>query len=326
MTKRLKKFHLPQSLLVESSDATYGKFVAEPFEKGYGHTLGNSLRRILLGYIQGAAITQIKIEGVDHEFSTSEGIVEDITEVIFNVKGIICNTEQDITKLKINVNKEGTVLASDIETEAGVEIINPDHLICTLSKKRAFEVEMTLEVSRGFRLAEDNRNEDDVIGIISLDSVFSPVRKVNYYVEETRVEQRTDFDKLILEITTDGRTNPEEALFQAASIMDHHVQVFLRNSTTEIEFEEEISEEDDQENRLKRLFAMSVNEIELSVRAANCLNNAHITSLGELCSKSESDMLRYRNFGKKSLTEIKHKLEELGLSFNMRIDPKYLTN
>ena len=327
MAKRLGKFELPKRLVKDegSATSTYAKYVAEPFETGFGRTIGNSLRRVLLSSIEGAAISSIRIDGVDHEFQSIDGIVEDVTDIVLNLKQIkIKSNLRDKKRLMIDFEKQGTVTAADIQPDADIQIVNPEQVICTLDTKRRFVAEVEISSGRGWRPADENKYEDQPIGVIAIDSLFSPVQRVNYTIEATRVGQMTDFDKLTLEIWTDGRITPDEALKDAAVILKHHIDVFDKVSDQEIEFETVGKEVSEEQNRLRKLLNMSVNEIELSVRAANCLNNANITTVGELAMKSEQEMLKYRNFGKKSLNEIKGKLEQLGLSLGMKIDERLI--
>jgi DNA-directed RNA polymerase subunit alpha len=327
MPKRLGKFELPNKLtkVEEGSSPTYAKFIAEPFEAGYGHTVGNSLRRVLLSSIEGAAISSIKIEGVQHEFQSIEGVVEDVTDIVLNLKKIlIVSQKREPVRLTLKATREGPVTAADLQPDAAIQIINPDQLICTLDKARPFDAEIEIKTGRGYCPGESNKKEDQPIGVIPIDSLFSPVRLVRYTVENTRVGQITDYDKLLLEIWTDGRITPDDALKQSASILKHHLDVFDRVSEEHFEFESQQSTVSEEENKLRKLLNMSVNEIELSVRAANCLNNANITTVGELSMKTEQEMLKYRNFGKKSLNEIKEKLEALGLSLGMKFDERLL--
>jgi DNA-directed RNA polymerase subunit alpha len=314
MPKRLTKEE-------DSSTDTYAKFIAEPFETGFGHTVGNSLRRVLLSSLEGAAITSVKIDGAMHEFAVVDGVAEDVTDIVLNLKKVkfICHSRDPQTVL-ISVNKEGAVTAGDIQLNQNLELVNPDQHICTLDKKKKFEMEMEVKVGRGFCPGDENKKQDQVIGVIPIDSIFSPVTRVRYAVESARVGQRTDYDSLILEVTTDGRLSPDDALTQASAILQHHLDVFVGYDKNAIEFEEVVDQKDDEKSRMKKLLNMSVNEIELSVRAANCLNNANITTVGQLAIKSEAEMLKYRNFGKKSLNEIKDKLTGLGLSLGMNID------
>jgi DNA-directed RNA polymerase subunit alpha len=327
MPKRLGKFELPNRLVKveESATDTFAIFQAEPFETGYGHTIGNSLRRVLLSSIEGAAISSIKIEGVQHEFQSVEGIVEDVTDIVLNLKKVLLVSEvRDAASLMIDVTKEGPVTAADIQLDANIQCVNPDQVICTLDKNQRFYADLEVRVGRGYCAGDDNKKADQPIGVIAIDSLFSPVKLVKYSVENTRVGQDLNYDKLILEITTDGRITPDDALKQCAAILKHHLEVFEEVSQEDIEFESESKEISEEQNRLRKLLNMSVNEIELSVRAANCLNNANIVTVGELAMKSEQEMLKYRNFGKKSLNEIKDKLEQLGLSLGMKIDERLL--
>jgi len=327
MPKRLGKFELPNKLtkVEEGSSPTYAKFIAEPFEAGYGHTVGNSLRRVLLSSIEGAAISSIKIESVQHEFQSIDGVVEDVTDVVLNLKKIlIISQKREPVRLIIKASREGPINAADIQPDPAIQIVNPDQLICTLDKNRPFEAEIEIKTGRGYCPGENNKKEDQPIGVIPIDSLFSPVHLVRYTVENTHVGQITDYDKLILEIWTDGRITPDDALKQSASILKHHLDVFDRVSEEHYEFESQQSTVSEEENKLRKLLNMSVNEIELSVRAANCLNNANITTVGELAMKTEQEMLKYRNFGKKSLNEIKEKLEALGLSLGMKFDERLL--
>jgi DNA-directed RNA polymerase subunit alpha len=323
MTVRLGRFEMPKSLVKDeaTSTETYAKFVAEPFEAGYGHTVGNSIRRVLLSSLEGAAITTARITGAQHEFAALPGIVEDVTDIVLNLKKIRFKAvDHEPRTVAISVNKEGVITASDIQTTAGIEVLNTDQIICTIDKKQKFEAEFEVRVGRGFFTGDENKRPDMPIGVIPIDSIFSPVTRVKYAVENTRVGQRTDYDKLILEIWTDGRITPDDALLQASAILRHHLDVFVNYDDSQVEFDE-TSEEVSQENtRLKKMLNMSVNEIELSVRAANCLNNANITTVGQLAMKTEAEMLKYRNFGKKSLNEIKEKLQQLGLSLGMKFE------
>lgn len=323
MPVRLGRFEMPKRLTKEESTATdtYAKFVAEPFETGYGHTIGNSLRRVLLSSLEGAAITSIKVDGAMHEFAAIEGVVEDVTDIVLNLKKVKFKAHtRDEQVLLLSVNKEGAVTAADIQTNQNIELVNPDQLICTLDKKKKFEMELTVKIGRGFLTGDENKKSGQAIGVIAIDSIFSPVTKVRYAVEAARVGNRTDYDRLVVELWTDGRITPDDALTQSSAILAHHLDVFVGYDKNAIEFEETVDKQDDEKMKLKKLLNMSVNEIELSVRAANCLNNANITSVGQLAMKSESEMLKYRNFGKKSLNEIKDKLTALGLSLGMTFE------
>lgn len=323
MAIRLGRFELPNRLQKDESNATptYARFVAEPFEAGYGHTIGNSLRRVLLSSLEGASICSVRIEGAQHEFTTLPGVVEDVTEIILNLKKILFKLPtRDPRVFFLKAQKTGEVTAGDITLDAGVEIVNPEQVICTLEKNARFEAELEVKVGRGYASAEDNKKSEQTIGTIPIDSLFSPVRKVQYTVENTRVGQRTDYDKLILDIWTDGRITPDDALLQSSAILRHHLDIFVGFNEEPIEFEQASREVTQENSSLKRLLNMSVNEIELSVRAANCLNNANITTVGQLAMKTEAEMLKYRNFGKKSLNEIKEKLTQLGLSLGMKFE------
>ncbi|HJT44927.1 MAG TPA: DNA-directed RNA polymerase subunit alpha [Chthoniobacterales bacterium] len=315
---------MPKTLTKEESTATetYAKFTAEPFEAGYGHTVGNSLRRVLLSSLEGAAITAVKITGAQHEFATLPGVVEDVTDIVLNLKKVKFKSSNghEPKKLSLSVNKEGEITAGDIQEVSGYEVLNPKQLICTLDKKHKFDAELEVRVGRGFATGEENKRADQPIGLIPIDSIFSPVTRVKYAVENTRVGQRTDYDKLILEIWTDGRLTPDDALLQASAILRHHLDVFVNFNEDVIEFDETPAGVSEENLKLKKLLNMSVNEIELSVRAANCLNNANITTVGQLAQKTEAEMLKYRNFGKKSLNEIKDKLQQLGLGLGMKFE------
>ena len=327
MPVRLGRFEMPKRLQKDdaTSTPTYAKFVAEPFETGFGHTVGNSIRRVLLSSLEGAAITCVKVDGAMHEFTTVDGVVEDVTDIVLNLKKIKlkCHS-RDPQTLLLSVSKEGAVTAADIQLNQNVELVNPEQLICTLDRKKKLEMEFEVRVGRGFCPWDENKKVDQAIGIIAIDSLFSPVTRVRYGVEAARVGQRTDYDKLILELWTDGRLSPDDALTQASAILQHHLDVFVGYDKNAVEFEQEIKPQDDEKAKQRKLLNMSVNEIELSVRAANCLNNANITTVGQLAMKSEQEMLKYRNFGKKSLNEIKEKLSGLGMTLGMNIDSSLL--
>ncbi len=314
---------MPSSLTKDEATATdtYCKFTAEPFEAGYGHTVGNSLRRVLLSSLEGAAITAARIGTAQHEFAALPGIVEDVTEIVLNLKKIKFKAnDREVRNLTLSVNKEGAITAGDIQTTAQCEVLNPEQLICTIDKKQKFDCEFEVRVGRGFQTGDENKRPDQPIGLIPIDSIFSPVTKVKYAVEATRVGQRTDYDKLVIEVYTDGRLDPSEALLQASAVLRHHLDVFVNYDENVVMFDptpEGVSQEN---QKLKKQLNMSVNEIELSVRAANCLNNANITTVGQLAQKTEGEMLKYRNFGKKSLNEIKDKLQQLGLGLGMKFD------
>src|SRR5246127_749687 len=323
MPTRLGRFEIPKSLTKDEASATetYTKFIAEPFEAGYGHTVGNALRRALLSSLEGAAITSVRITGAQHEFATLTGIVEDVTDIVLNLKKIKFKAvDHQPRTVTINVNKEGQITAGDIQTIQGIEVLNTDQAICTLDKKQKFEAEFDVRIGRGFFTGDENKRADMPLGVIAIDSIFSPVIGIKYSVENTRVGQRTDYDKLILEIWSDGRITPDDALLQASAILRHHLDVFVNYDDGQIEFDEKPEEVNQENTRLKKLLKMSVNDIELSVRETNCLNNANFTMVGQLAMKTEAEMLKYRNFGKKSLNEIKDKLLQLGLSLGMKFE------
>ncbi|HNW07889.1 MAG: DNA-directed RNA polymerase subunit alpha [Verrucomicrobia bacterium] len=327
MPVRLGRFEMPKRLVKEdlTATATYARFVAEPFETGYGYTIGNSLRRVLLSSLEGAAISSIKITGAMHEFTIVDGVVEDVTEIVLNLKKILFKAHtRDPQTLFLSVNREGAVTAADIQLNQNLELVNPDQHICTLDKKKKLEMELEVKIGRGFLPGEENKRTNQAIGVIAIDSLFSPVTRVRYAVENARVGQRTDYDRLILEIWTDGRISPEDALTQASAILQHHLDIFVGYDKNAVEFEEIVDKQDEEKTRLKKLLNMSVNEIELSVRAANCLNNANITTVGQLAMKTEQEMLKYRNFGKKSLNEIKEKLAGLNLTLGMTFEAELL--
>ena len=315
---------MPKRLQKDEATATetYAKFVADPFETGYGQTIGNSLRRVLLSSLEGAAVTSLKVDGAMHEFATIDGVAEDVTDIVLNLKKVKFKAHsRDEQVLMLTVNKEGVVTAADIQTNQNIELVNPSQHICTLDKKKKIEMELTVKVGRGFCPSDENKKPGQAIGVVAIDSIFSPVTRVRYNVEAARVGNRTDYDRLVLEIWTDGRITPDDALTQASAILAHHLDVFVGYDKNAVEFEEAADKQDDEKAKLKKLLNMSVNEIELSVRAANCLNNANITTVGQLALKTEQEMLKYRNFGKKSLNEIKDKLVSLNLSLGMNFEP-----
>jgi DNA-directed RNA polymerase subunit alpha len=329
MSVRLARFEMPNRLTRNEATATdtYAQFVAEPFDRGYGHTLGNSIRRVLLSSLEGASITSVKIRGAEHEFTSLPGVLEDVVQIILNLKKVKFSHTSDNKEaaiLSIMVDKEGAVTAGDIKEDHRYSVINKDLVICHLDRKAKFEAEFEVRVGRGFASWEENKRPDNPIGVLPIDSIFSPVTRVKYGVEATRLGQNTDYDKLVLDVWTDGRINPSDALTQACSILRKHLDVFVNYDDSQVEFEAAPEAQSEENSELRKLLNMSVNEIELSVRAANCLNNANITTVGQLAMKSEGEMLRYRNFGKKSLTEIKEKLAELGLSLGMKFDSSLL--
>jgi DNA-directed RNA polymerase subunit alpha len=318
---------MPKKIIKEQETATttYAKFFAEPLESGYGHTLGNALRRVLLASLEGAAISSVKIEGVFHEFCSMPGVVEDVTDIILNLKKTLFRMySREPKKVFLKMKGPGEVKASNIVCDQNIEVVNPSNYICTLSDDGKIEAEFEVTIGRGFRPADWKEKKEEIVGLIPVDCLFSPVKRVNYSVENVRVGKKVDFEKLVLEIWTDERIIPDEALWQASAILRHHLDVFVNYNIQPIEFEEEKIVVDKDREELKKKLNMSVNEIELSVRAANCLNNANILTVGELAQKTPAEMLKYRNFGKKSLQEIENKLKELGLSLGVKIDSDLL--
>lgn len=299
---------------IESVEVTknYGKFVVEPLERGYGTTLGNSLRRMLLSSLPGAAISTVKIEGVLHEFSTLPGVVEDTTELILNLKGLVIKMYVDGPKvLRIEAKGPGEVVAGDIIADADVDILNPDLHIATLEENGKLEMELTVVKGRGYIPAEQNKPQKDVIGVIPVDSIFNPVEKVNYTVEKTRIGQVTDYDRLILEVWTNGSIEPREAVSLAAKILTEHLMLFV--GLTEAASEAEIMVEKEVEDK-SRILQMPVEELDLSVRSYNCLKRAGIDTVEQLVRKSEEEMMKVRNLGRKSMAEVKARLARFGLS------------
>lgn len=298
---------------------TYGKFVAEPFERGYGTTIGNALRRILISSIEGAAVTSIRIEGMLHEFSALDGVFEDGSQIVLNIKKLVLKYHgKGSKKIHIDVKKKGPVTARDIQADETIEIVNPDLVICNLTKDVHLKIAMEVGRGRGYVPAERNKHEGAEIGMIPVDSIFSPITKVNFIVEDTRVGQITDYDKLILEIWTNGAIIPEEALLYASNILQRHLDIFVNYGELPIEEEEE--EEEDMS--FKELVTKPISELELSVRSANCLEAASIKTIGDLVQKTEAQMLKYKNFGKKSLTEIQGILSSMGLTLGMNIEER----
>ncbi len=324
MGVKWRDFQMPKRLDCDEATYTsfYGKFVAEPFERGYGVTLGNSLRRILLSSIEGAAITSIKIDGVQHEFSTMEGVLESIVDIVLNIKGVVLRSHSKVPKtVYIKAEGKGEVTARDIICDETIEVINPKHHIATLTQDIPFHIEMEVSRGRGYVPADQNKVPEAPIGTIAVDSIFTPISKVNFYVENTRVGQRTDYDRLVLEIWTNGAVEPKEALLYGGNILQRHLDVFVSYGQLpeEEEEEEEISAE---EEAMYEKLRLPISELELSVRSANCLKEANIQTIAELVKHQESELLNFRNFGKKSLTEITDLLKVMGLSLGMKVDAK----
>ena len=299
-------------ILEQNEDNTYGKFMVEPLERGYGITLGNSLRRILLSSLPGAAVTSVKIDGVLHEFSTVPGIREDVTDIILNLKNLCLKIHSDEEKvLRIEAQTEGPVTAGDIIHDADVEILNPDLHLATLDTGGRLIMEITVNKGRGYSSAEKNKKGEHIIGVIPVDSAYTPVRKVNYAVENTRVGQITDYDKLTLEVWTNGSIRPDEATSLAAKILSEHLRLFIGLTETVNDVEIMVEKEEEQKDKIME---MTIEELDLSVRSYNCLKRAGINTVEELIQRNEEDMMKVRNLGKKSLEEVVNKLNELGLS------------
>lgn len=296
----------------------YGEFTIQPLERGFGITLGNALRRVLLSSIQGAAITSIKVDGVLHEFSSIPGIKEDVTDIILNLKGVRLRLGAADTKVvRLNATRSGAITAADIITDGTIEVLNPDHHIATLSGDGALNAEMVVKMGKGYMAAKKELDPDQPEGTINIDAIFSPVKKVNYVVSHARVGQITDYDKLVLEVWTDGSLNPGDAIAFAAKILKQQLDVFINFEEVD---EEVVVEEEDEGGNVNEILMRSVEDLELSVRSANCLKNAGINTIGELVQKSEAEMLKTKNFGRKSLSEIKDILNEYGLVFGMKLE------
>lgn len=320
----LPEFQMPKRIEVDrdSRSNNFGRFTAEPFERGFGTTVGNALRRVLLSSLEGAAITAVQIDGVYHEFSAISGVREDVTDIILNLKELLFKMHSYSPKtISIEAEGEREVTASDIITDADIEVLNPSLHIATLNKDGKLHMYMTVKKGRGYYPAEMNADEEMPAQAIPIDAIFSPVQKVNFMVENARVGRRTDYDKLLLEVTTNGSITPEEAVSQAAQILRNHLEIFVN-------FKEEARAElptvDVDRVRLLENLKRSVDELELSVRSYNCLKNANIRNIGELVQKTEAEMLKTRNFGRKSLNEIKEILETLGLNLGMKLDDDVL--
>jgi DNA-directed RNA polymerase subunit alpha len=331
MRIRWKEFELPNRVSIEKETHTdtYGKFIAEPFERGFGITVGNGLRRVLLSSIEGSAVTSVKIGGVEHEFSTIPGVVEDAIDIILNIKNLVVKLHSDKPgKIKIETKKKGEITAGDVITDDGVEVINEDLYIATLSENKKFNVEMDVKKGRGYKTAEENGvDSGNEVGVIPIDAIFSPVRKAKIRVEETRVGRRTNYDKLIIEIWTNGVVSPEMALAEASKVFRKHLNPFVHYFELGRELPqagekqiEKVEEEEASAGEVNKKMAVPVTELDLSVRASNCLEYAKIKTLGELVTKEEDELLELKNFGKTTLVEIKKKLNQLGLSFKVNED------
>jgi DNA-directed RNA polymerase subunit alpha len=320
-----RDFQFPKKLECDESTYTdtYGKFMAAPFERGYGVTLGNSLRRVLLSSIEGSAVTAIKIAGIPHEFSTIPGVLEDVPEIILNIKSLVLNSHSKIPKtIYLKADKKGVIKAKDIQADETIEIINPDLHIATLTKDTKLNIEMEVSRGRGYVAGELNKKEDKTTGFIAIDSIFTPIKKINYFVENTRVGQRTDYDKLILEIWTNGSINPKDALLYASNILQRHLDIFVSFGQLPEDIAEEEPEMTKEDTALYEKLRLPISELELSVRSSNCLREAGIKTIADLVKKSEEEMLNFKNFGKKSLTEIQELLVGMGVTLGMQVDPK----
>ena len=326
MRIRWREFELPNRVSIEKETYTdfYGKFIAEPFERGFGITIGNGLRRILLSSIEGSAVTSAKIDGVEHEFSTIPNVVEDTIDIILNIKNLVVKLHTDKPrKIRIETKKKGAVTAADIITDDGVEVINKDLHIATISEDVDFKVEMEVKKGRGYKTAEENGAGGSEVGVIPIDAIFSPVCKTKIRVEETRVGRRTNYDKLIIEIWTNGTISPEMALTEASKVFRKHLNPFVHYfelgrelpNAGEKQIEQVDEKVENSEDEVKKKAVVSVAELDLSVRASNCLEYANIKTVNELITKEEDELLGLKNFGKTTLVEIKKKLNQLGLSF-----------
>ncbi len=317
---------MPETVVLDESSYsnTYGKFSLQPLERGYGVTLGNSLRRVLLSSLTGAAITSVKFSGVLHEFTTIEGVVEDVSEIILNLKQVRMKLlSKKPNKIEISFNGEGEFTASDIQKSSNeIEILNPELHIATVNKSAKFDIELRVGKGTGYVPSSENVSPDQTIGVIPIDSIFTPIKNIKYDVENVRIGDKNDYEKLTIEIYTDGSITPDDALTQAAKILRDHIQLFI-NFDIEQEEEQAVSQKDTEFERVRKILLTSVDDLELSVRSHNCLKAANIKNLAELVRRDESEMLRFRNFGRKSLAELMEIVENMGLEFGMDVD-KYL--
>ncbi|QHL88749.1 MULTISPECIES: DNA-directed RNA polymerase subunit alpha [Nibribacter] len=316
-------FQMPEKVVMEKSDDFHGQFEFKPLEKGYGVTIGNALRRILLSSLEGYAISSIRVPSVLHEFSTIEGVVEDVSEIILNLKMVRFKKVGDLVddKITVSISKQDTFTAGDINKFSGsFQVLNPDLVICHLDPEASFEIELTIQKGRGYVPAEENKPADQVFGQIAIDAIFTPIKNVKYSVENTRVEQKTDYERLLLEISTDGSIHPEDALKGAANILIQHFMLFSDNTMTfETVKPEEEEAVDEEMLHMRKVLKTPLHDMDLSVRAYNCLKAADIRTLGDLVQLDLADMMKFRNFGKKSLTELENLVSEKGLNFGMDI-------
>ena len=325
MHVRWRGLELPARVESEAqvSTDTFGRFIAEPFERGFGTTVGNSLRRILLSSIEGSAITKIRIGGAAHEFTSLSGVMEDVTDIILNIKGIIVSMESDEPRtMRVEVTGPGEITAEMIEADTSITIHNPQHVIATLTDEIEFSAEFTVERGRGYRPASEqyNTNEDQVLGEIPIDAVFSPVKRVRYRTEDTRVGQKTNYDRMVIDIWSDGTVSPEMALVESAKILRKHLNPFVQYTEIgEDTLTEEVMSATDEDLEMLRKLQMPISELELSVRASNCLESGRVRLIGDLVQRSEDELLTLRSFGRTSLREVKKKLEDMGLNFGMQV-------
>lgn len=327
MRIRWRNFELPSTVVVDRESLTdgYGRFTIEPFEKGFGHTIGNGLRRVLLSSIEGFAVTAVQIEGVNHEFSTVKGVLEDVTDIVLNLKGLLVELESsDRVELRAARSKKGELKASDIEAVAGVRILNPDHVLCTLTDDVPVAMTITVARGRGYVTAEEHESEERVIGVISIDSNFSPVTRVRYRIEETRVGKITNYDRLVLEVWTDGTVSPEDALVEASRIYRKHLNAFVHYYDTDKAVPADEARPgalggSGELDKLRGVLATPIDDLDLSVRSRHCLDSENIRTVGDLVQRTEAELLRVRNFGKTSLNEIKKKLASMNLSLGMTL-------
>jgi DNA-directed RNA polymerase subunit alpha len=324
----IKTLQLPEKVHLDETSYTniFGRFTIQPLDKGFGVTLGNSLRRVLLSSLPGVAFTSLHIRGILHEFSTIPGIVEDVAEIVLNLKGVrmkLINKKVNKVNLTIKGAKEFT--AADIQkANPEIEILNPSHHIATLNASAELDIELTIGKGKGYVSAEENKMPDMPVGTVPMDAIYTPIRNVRYFVEQTRVGQQTDYEKLILEAETDGSITPDDAVAQAAKILQEHIQLFV-NLTMKGEASEDAREKDAEFNRVRKILMMPVDELELSVRSHNCLKAANIRTIADLVRREEPELLKFRNFGRKSLSELSEIIDQFGLQFGMDVD-KYLSD
>ncbi len=319
-------FQMPEKIELDeaSYSNTFGRFIIQPLERGFGVTLGNAFRRVLMSSLTGTAITAIKIDGVQHEFTTIEGVVDDVTDLVLNLKQVrLKQLNKKATKITVPLKGPKEFTAGDVQKHTtDFEVLNPEQHIATLNEEAEFELELRVGRGKGYLPSEENKSPDQPVGVITIDAIFSPINNVRYFVESTRVGQKTDYEKLILEVETDGSLTPDDGLAQAAKILRDHIQLFI-NFDVEPETEKEISEQDSEVARIRKVLLMPVDELELSVRSHNCLRAANIKTIADLVRRDEADLLKFRNFGRKSLGELSTIIEEFGLFFGMEVE-KYL--